>query len=168
LRPDFRYDAEVDTHFPQMVAAGLSWDVLPRWRLNFQIDWIDWSSSFNRLPIKLTNGNNADINGIVGSDTIKEEPRLSWHDRFVYRVGVEYAVLDNLSLRLGYAYGQSPVPDATLTPLTGVIMEHTIGAGAGYCWGSTARRQRSPSSAAAPCSASDSTCMAGRSWSVWC
>ena len=26
LRPDFRYDAEVDTHFPQMVAAGLSWD----------------------------------------------------------------------------------------------------------------------------------------------
>ena len=134
LRPDFRYDAEVDTHFPQMVAAGLSWDVLPRWRLNFQIDWIDWSSSFNRLPIKLTNGNNADINGIVGSDTIKEEPRLSWHDRFVYRVGVEYAVLDNLSLRLGYAYGQSPVPDATLTPLTGVIMEHTIGAGAGYRW----------------------------------
>jgi len=117
-----------------MVAAGLSWDVLPRWRLNFQIDWIDWSSSFNRLPIKLTNGNNADINGIVGSDTIKEEPRLSWHDRFVYRVGVEYAVLDNLSLRLGYAYGQSPVPDATLTPLTGVIMEHTIGAGAGYRW----------------------------------
>jgi len=134
LRPDFRYDAEVDTEFPQMVAAGLSWDVLPRWRLNFQIDWIDWSSAFDRLPIKLTNGNNADINGIVGGDSIREEPRLSWQDRFVYRVGVEYAVLDNLSLRLGYAYGESPVPDATLTPLTGVIMEHTIAAGAGYRW----------------------------------
>jgi len=26
------------------------------------------------------------------------------------------------------------VPDETLTPLTGVIMEHTIGAGAGYRW----------------------------------
>jgi len=34
LRPDFRYDAEVDTEFPQMVAAGLSWDVLPRWGLD--------------------------------------------------------------------------------------------------------------------------------------
>ena len=133
-RPDFRYDAEVDTKFPQVVAAGVAWDVFPRWRLNLQVDWIDWSDSFDRLPIKLTNGNNADVNGLVGADTIKEEPRLKWHDRFVYRVGVEYAILDNLSLRLGYAYGKSPVPDETLTPLTGVIMEHTIAAGAGYRW----------------------------------
>src|SRR5688500_6678070 len=129
-RPDFRYDAEVDTKFPQMIAAGVAWKILPRWRLNLQVDWIDWSDSFDRLPIKLTNGDNADINGLVAADTIKEEPRLKWHDRFVYRVGIEYAVLDNLSLRLGYAYGKSPVPDETLTPLTGVIMEHTIGAGA--------------------------------------
>ena len=133
-RPDFRYDAEVHTHLPQVVSGGVSWNVVPRWRLNLQVDWIDWGESFDTLPIKLTNGNNSDINGVVGSDTIKENPPLKWEDRFVYRVGVEYAVLDALTLRLGYAYGKSPVPDETLTPLTGVIMEHTVAAGAGYRW----------------------------------
>jgi long-subunit fatty acid transport protein len=134
LRPDFRYDAEVHTHFPQRVAAGLAWNVVPRWRLNLQVDWVDWSDSFDRLPIKLTNGNNADLNGIVGSSTLHETPPLRWHDRFVYRAGVEYAILDSLTLRLGYAYGRSPVPDQTLTPLTAVITEHTVAAGAGYRW----------------------------------
>jgi long-chain fatty acid transport protein len=52
----------------------------------------------------------------------------------VYRAGVEYAILDSLTLRLGYAYGRSPVPDQTLTPLTAVITEHTVAAGAGYRW----------------------------------
>jgi long-chain fatty acid transport protein len=134
LRHDFHYDAEVHTHLPQVVAAGVAWDITPRWRLNLQVDWVDWSDSFDTLPIKLTNGNNADLNGIVGSDTIKETPPLRWQDRFVYRAGIEYAVLDNLTLRLGYAYGRSPVPDQTLTPLTAVITEHTVAAGAGYRW----------------------------------
>ncbi|MGH7321209.1 MAG: OmpP1/FadL family transporter [Candidatus Rokuibacteriota bacterium] len=132
FRPDFRYDAEVTTVFPQMVTGGLSWKFHPRWRLALQVDWINWSDAFDDLPIKLTNGNNADINGFVGSDTLEDTVPLKWRDRFVYRIGLEYTVRDNLWLRAGYAYGKSPVPSSTLLPLTAVIVEHTLTAGVGY------------------------------------
>jgi long-subunit fatty acid transport protein len=132
FRPDFRYDAEVETTFPQMVRLGAAWKAHPRWRVLAGVDWIDWSAAFDDLPITLTGGNNADINGFVGSDRLEDTPSLDWRDRFVYRVGVEFAATPSVFLRAGYSYGKSPVPDGTLTPLTAVIMEHTVGAGVGY------------------------------------
>ncbi len=47
----FHYDAEVDTKFPQAFSGGISWQMVPRMRVNFQGDWIDWSHSFNQLPV---------------------------------------------------------------------------------------------------------------------
>jgi long-subunit fatty acid transport protein len=132
FRPDFRYDAEVETTFPQMVKAGVSWRPHPRWRVVLQVDWINWSDAFDDLPITLRNGSNADLNGFAGSSTLQDTPPLDWRDRFVYRVGVEYAVTPQITVRGGYAYGKSPVPDGTLTPLTAAIMEHSLGVGVGY------------------------------------
>jgi long-chain fatty acid transport protein len=131
-RPDFRYDAEVKTRIPQQLSGGLSWRTNPRLRIAAQIDWIDWDDSFNRLPVHLTNGNNADINALLGTSTIDDVVPLDWEDRIVYRAGGEYAVNDRLQLRAGYSYGRNPVPDATLTPLTAAIMEHTVSLGLGY------------------------------------
>lgn len=128
----FRYDAEVRTKFPQVVSGGASWRAHPRWRFVGQVEWINWSDAFDELPITLTNGSNAALNGIVGSSTLRDTVPLGWRDRFVYRAGVEWTVTEPLRVRLGYAYGKSPVPDRTLTPLTGAIMEHTITAGVGY------------------------------------
>jgi long-subunit fatty acid transport protein len=52
----------------------------------------------------------------------------------VYRAGVEYSLTEAFCLRCGYAYGRSPVPNETLTPLTAAIPAHTLTAGAGYSW----------------------------------
>lgn len=131
-RPDFHYDAEVKTVFPQMVSGGMSWKAHPRLRLALQVDWINWSDAFDRLPIKLTNGTNADINALVGSSSMEDVVPLKWEDRVVYRAGLDYALSDNLALRGGYSYGKSPVPASTLTPLTAAILEHTVAAGVGY------------------------------------
>lgn len=133
-RPDFHYDAEVKTHFPQIVSGGVSWRPHRRWRLLAQVDWINWGDSFDQLPVILTHGNNADINGVVGSSSLEDHIPLSWKDQFVYRGGVEYALCENLFLRAGYAYGRNPVPSSTLSPLTAVISEHTLAAGLGYIW----------------------------------
>ena len=57
-----------------------------------------------------------------------------------------------MTLRGGYAYGPSPVPTDTLTPMTAAIVEHTLGFGVGllqgatrvdigYQWSPTASRQ---------------------------
>ncbi|MFN0069072.1 MAG: OmpP1/FadL family transporter [Limisphaerales bacterium] len=134
LPPSFAYDAEVETTFPQQVTAGVAWQAAPEWRLLAQVDWVHWSDAFDDLPLRLRNGTNAGLNAILGSDALDDSIPLRWQDRLVYRAGVEYAPGRHWAFRAGYSFGDSPVPDGTLTPLTAAIMEHTVGAGAGYRW----------------------------------
>jgi len=124
-RSDFTYDAEVDTKFPQMVSGGVSWKFCPKWRLALQADWVNWSDAFDVLPVKLSGGNNVDLNGLVGANRLEDDIPLRWRDQVVFRAGLEYAFTDAVLLRGGYAYGRTPVPNDTLTPLT---------AGVGYRW----------------------------------
>jgi long-chain fatty acid transport protein len=129
----FHYDADVRSIFPQNVSGGVSWRFLPQWRAAAQLDWINWRDAFHKLPVSLSDGNNATVNSVLGSSFSDSIP-LNWKNEFVYRVGLEYKVTENLALRVGYAYGGSPVPDSTLSPLTAAIMENTLTAGLGYTW----------------------------------
>jgi long-chain fatty acid transport protein len=129
----FHYDAEVKNKFPQMASAGVSWQLHPRLRAALQVDWIDWAHGFDTLHISMSHGNNAGVNGVLGA-SFKDDFPLNWSSEFVYRAGLEFAATENLTLRAGYCYGQSPVPDSTLTPMTAAIIEHTLSAGAGYRW----------------------------------
>jgi long-chain fatty acid transport protein len=129
----FHYNAQVDNQFPQAASAGASWKFRPKWRAAAQVDWINWSAAFDGLPVILTQGNNHTVNSVLGANFSDRIP-LNWSDEFVYRLGLEYAVTDRLALRAGYAYGQSPVPDATLLPMTAAILEHTFTVGLGYRW----------------------------------
>ncbi len=129
----FHYDAEVDNTFPQQISVGASWKFHPQWRVAGQVDWIDWADAFQTLPVILKNGSNPTVNSVLGSSFSDHIP-LDWKSEFVFRMGLEYAVTRNLYLRGGYSYGHSPVPDATLTPMTAAIMEHTLTAGIGYQW----------------------------------
>ncbi|HXD01361.1 MAG TPA: outer membrane protein transport protein [Verrucomicrobiae bacterium] len=130
----FHYDAEVDNTFPQMVSGGGSWKFCQDWRLALQVDWIDWAGAFNTLPVKLSNGSNPAVNGIVGSSSLNDNVPLNWRDEFVFRGGLEYAITTNIMLRGGYSYGQSPVPSETLTPLTAAITQSAVSAGIGCHW----------------------------------
>lgn len=134
VRRDFHYDAEVDNTLPQMVSGGVSWKFRPRWEVAAQIDWINWSDAFDSLPVKLTHGNNADLNGLVGANRLQDNIPLQWRDRFAYRLGLEHELNDSFVLRAGYSYSKSPVPSETLSPLTAAIPEHSLTAGAGYRW----------------------------------
>lgn len=129
FQPDFHYDAEVSTKLPQVATAGISWQAHARWRAVFQVEWINWSDSFDTLDIQLSNGSNADINGFLGSDQIRDSFPLDWKDRFVYRTGLEFSASEEIILRAGYAYGANPVPDSTITPMNAAILEHAVTAG---------------------------------------
>ncbi|MBI3415386.1 MAG: TonB-dependent receptor [Verrucomicrobia bacterium] len=134
-RPDFHYDAEVVNTFPQMISGGVSWRAHPRLRLTTQVDWVNWHDAFDRVRIKLSNGDNADLNGLAGGNSLEDSAPLNWKDAFVYRAGVDFAVSENFHLRGGYSYGRNPVPAETLTPLTAAIAEHTFTAGIGFTRG---------------------------------
>lgn len=134
-RPDFAYeDATVTNTFPQQVSAGVAWEASRRLTLSAQVDWINWSRAFHVLDVRLRRGNNADLNGLLGSDRLDDDVPLRWRDQFVGRLGVEQALDDakRWTLRAGYAYANNPVPDATLTPLTAAITEHLLTGGVGF------------------------------------
>lgn len=128
----FRYNADIATELPQKAALGFSYKAAPRLRLAGQVEWINWSRAFHDLDVRLSNGSNPAINGLLGTNTLQDSIALDWEDRFVYRAGVEYDVTQQFVLRTGYAYGKSPIPSDTLLPMTAAISEHTLALGVGY------------------------------------
>jgi long-subunit fatty acid transport protein len=128
----FTYDAQVRNILPQSLLANVAWRINPRWLLAFQTDWIHWHSAFATLPVTLTNGTNAAINGLVNSTMLQDGVPLEWKDQFSFHLGAERLLTERASLRFGYAHANDPVPSSTLTPLTAVIMSNQISTGLIY------------------------------------
>jgi long-chain fatty acid transport protein len=130
----FHYDAEVDNTFPQIASGGVAWKFHPGWEADAQVDWTSWADAFDSLPVKLSNGNNAQVNGLVGSNSMQDNIPLEWKNTWTERVGLEYDLTKSIALRAGYSYGKSPVPSGTLTPMTAILPQNTLTAGVGYTW----------------------------------
>jgi long-subunit fatty acid transport protein len=130
--PGYIYRAKVRVKLPQSVLAGSRWQVSPRLALALQGDWINFRCAFDSLPIRLNNGNNADINNFLGSSSIADEVPLKWSDQFLARFAADYLLTPKVWLAGGFTRRSSLVPDGTVTPLTGAIMKNAASAGAGY------------------------------------
>ena len=128
----FTYNASVKNILPQSVNANVAWHLNPRWILAFQTDWVNWSNAFVNLPVTLTNGTNTTINTVAGSSTLVDGVPLNWKDQYSFHGGVERMLTESTSLRFGYAHGNSPVPNGTLTPLTAAIMTNQLSTGFAY------------------------------------
>lgn len=103
-RPDFHYSAGVQNVLPQSALVGANWRVDGHWVFALQADWVNWKDAFASLPVTLTNGNNADINGLLKSNGIFDRVPLNWKDQYSFRGGVERFLTENLSVRGGYAH----------------------------------------------------------------
>ena len=123
---DFRYDAEVVNHFPDQLTFGGSLRITDQTTLSSEVEWVRWSNAFEKLVVDLTKGSNGAINGLLGSDGIVDTIPLDWEDSFVWRFGVEHRLNSQWTLRAGYQYGESPVPETTVLPMTAAISEHTL------------------------------------------
>jgi long-subunit fatty acid transport protein len=130
--PTFHYSALVQNVLPQSVLVGANWRVDGHWVFALQTDWTDWKGAFASLPVTLTNGNNPDINGLLGTNGIFDRVPLDWKNQYSFRGGVERFLTETISLRGGYAYSTNPVPASTLSPLTAAIMTNQISTGIGY------------------------------------
>lgn len=128
FQPDFAYRTEVKTRIPALVFAGLEWQPTADWTLLAQFDWIK-SSTYDNLRIDLGQGTNADLNALLGADGFVEVAPLQWDDQRVIRLAGSYRLSTDWVFRAGFAQTSSPIPDATLTPLTGAISENVYSLG---------------------------------------
>lgn len=126
------YDLEVGLKLPQSIGFGMSLKPSDKVKLGFDFEWINWSNAFDKMTITLSNGQNANINKMMGGSDINVEFPLDWKDAVVVKVGGEYYPTNELALRLGYVYGSNPVPETTIFPVFPAIVDHRVTVGAGY------------------------------------
>jgi long-chain fatty acid transport protein len=127
------YDLDVKLKFPQSVGAGFSFKPTPQFRLSAEAEWINWKSAFDNMTLTLSNGNNANINKMLGNaGNFEILFPMKWKDSYNVRFGGEYDLMSALTLRAGYSYGSNPVPEETIFPVFPAIVENHVMVGASY------------------------------------
>jgi long-chain fatty acid transport protein len=127
-----QYDLEVGMKLPQSIGLGMSYNASKVVRLSFDAEWVNWKSAFDKMEIRMTNGTSANINKMIGSTNFNYDFPLNWKDAFIVKVGGEYDVAKEVTLRLGYAYGSNPVPESTVFPVFPAIVENHLTFGGSY------------------------------------
>lgn len=122
------YDAEVKGFkWPQQVDIGIALRPTDRLLLALDAGWINWNR-VNTITIRTSNPNNPSA-----PPSVDLRSDANWKDQWVVAFGLAYEVIkEKLILRTGYNFGNNPVPDENLSPLTQVITEHHFAAGIGY------------------------------------
>ena len=92
-----------DLTTPDQVTAGLYHDINNQFAVMAEVGWTNWST-FDEIRIKFDGG---------GADGVTPE---DWENVWFGAIGVTWKASEDLSIRGGVAYDQSPIPDATRTP----------------------------------------------------
>jgi long-chain fatty acid transport protein len=97
-------DAAADITLPETLSFGFYHEPAPVWSIMGEAAWTNWSR-VDELRITFDNPAQSDV---VTS--------LGWEDSWFFALGAAYRPSDQLSLRLGVAHDQSPVPNNRRTP----------------------------------------------------
>ncbi|HEV2294508.1 MAG TPA: TonB-dependent receptor [Tepidisphaeraceae bacterium] len=105
---------------PQQIGIGYAVRPTKPLKIEANVIWTDWGS-LDRLRI--------------GSENpLFDDSRIpaDWRSGFTYRLGAQYELTDNWTVRAGYAYGDNAVPEATFTPIVPDSDYHLMALGVGY------------------------------------
>ncbi len=125
------YDAEIEMSWPQELGIGFAYNATPRLLLGADVKWIGWKDSMEEFKMKFKNGNNQNINTMMGSEDLELSMPMEWDDQIVIALGAEFAVNPMLDLRAGYNFGNNPVPEETVIPIFPAVVENHITMGLG-------------------------------------
>lgn len=124
------FDREVA--WPMWIAAGLSVKLSECWKINFDVQYSQWSESEDILV--------TEYKQVFWRQALEPSEGnllvLKWKDATQIRFGTEYLATESLALRMGYYYDPAPAPDETLNILFPSSTNNVITAGAGYKAGS--------------------------------
>ena len=127
------YDLQVKLKFPQSVGLGTSIKATNALRFAFDVEWVDWKNAFGKMSLSMTNGENPNINTMLGTTgNFNIDFPMQWKDEIAFRFGGEYDVAPDLTIRAGYAYGSNPVPQETVFPVFPAIVDNHIMLGGSY------------------------------------
>jgi long-chain fatty acid transport protein len=115
--------AQTDFEFPLTAVFGISYRPTPKWNLEFDADYTDWSSFGSNIIHQATKppGINQNIPLV-----------LNWQPSWMYEFGVTRYFDNGWHVSAGYVYNENSIPDANYTPLVADLDRHFFSVGTGF------------------------------------
>lgn len=114
-------DFSTEIRFPNAWGLGYGIELGDSVRVEANVEWMQWSAN-KSMAIELDNAPFAEIPN-------------DWDDTFTWGIGGDWQFADAWTLRAGYAFIESPIPDATVAPILPDLDRHAFSFGLGYRWG---------------------------------
>lgn len=115
-------DFNSQIRYPTIVSVGYGLQPMDKFRLETDLEWIEFSR-FNNLPVNI----GANPAG-VPSQTIPQ----NWHNTITIGISSDYQITTNLTVRGGYQFYETPVPDETFSPTIPDANQNVITMGLNY------------------------------------
>ena len=125
LYPATNRVASQDFTFPWSAVVGISYRPTPKWNLEFDAQYTDWSSFGTNY---LYQQNPPTRSGMKTNTAVI----LNWQGSWIYSFGVTRYFDNGWRMSAGYAFDQNSVPDKYYSPLAADLDRHFISAGVGY------------------------------------
>jgi long-chain fatty acid transport protein len=126
--------ATMDYNHPQQIQAGVRYQPHSKFSIECDLVWTDWSVNKEQasildkaLPLEVLPG----VEVPITDETFYRE----WEDTKQLRFGMEYILNDMITLRGGYFYDPTPIPDNTLDLQWPDADKKTYSLGAGFNFG---------------------------------
>jgi long-chain fatty acid transport protein len=116
-------DFETEIDFPSIVVVGYGVDLTERLTVGADVEWVEFSR-FDSLVLD-AGANNPTIGGPI-------QVAQDWEDIWTYGVAASFKLSEAVTLRGGYKYMESPIPDRTLAPTLPDGDKHELTAGIGF------------------------------------
>jgi long-chain fatty acid transport protein len=110
--------------FPEIYSLGVAVKLSERLVVDTDAEFVRWSS-FNKMDLDL-------INEVPAAGLVDTSIQMNWKDVWQYKLGVDYKIDNHFSVRAGYAWVPTPVPDESLEPGNPDVNQHNFSIGTGY------------------------------------
>ncbi len=111
-----KMNAKAKVPTPQSIAGGISFRPTPKWNIEADVDWTDWSQ----------------LGTIKIQQMIPSELALKWQSSFYYEFGVTRYFGEGWHVSGGYIYNENSVPDKTFNPWVPDQDRHFLSVGLGF------------------------------------
>jgi long-chain fatty acid transport protein len=125
ITPTSDFETEID--FPTVVGFGYGVQATDTLRVEANVEWIEHSRN-QRMPIDIEN-NNAILLAAMGTTDLPQD----WDDTWTVGIGADWKLSDALTLRGGWTYLPTPVPEETMTPVLAEGDKNIFAVGLGFC-----------------------------------
>ena len=127
--PETHLSAQADFRFPLTAVLGISYRPTPKWNLEFNADYTDWSS-FGSATIHQA----APASG--WPPYLNQWPQdipvmLDWQPSWMYEFGVTRYFDNGWHVSAGYVFNENSVPDGYYLPTTADLDRHFFSVGVG-------------------------------------